>query len=63
MCVPTLYDENGDEVAGTTNSPNSVEVNNKDKIGISVIDDAHPEIAIADKVTGLFQKVSVNRLF
>ena len=53
---PTLYDENGDEIAGTTNSPNSVEVNNKDKIGISVIDDAHPEIAIADKVTWVISK-------
>ena len=42
---PTLYDENGDEIAGTTNSPNSVEVNKKIRSVFLVIDDAHPEIA------------------
>lgn len=53
---PTIYKEDGTILAGTTSSPNSVEVNNKDKVGISVIDDAHPEIAIADKITWVISK-------
>lgn len=53
---PKLWDADGNDLAGGTSDPNAVTVNNGDKVKISILDNAHPELAIGDKITWVISK-------